>query len=86
MGTLTIRLPDEKHEKLRQLATRRKISINKLIEELSTIALSDFDAETRFRARAVLGSPQEGLRLLDLLDRETTTREASIPGRKGRRR
>ncbi|MDP9121907.1 MAG: toxin-antitoxin system HicB family antitoxin, partial [Acidobacteriota bacterium] len=36
MGTLTIRLPNEKHEKLRQLATRRKISINKLIEELST--------------------------------------------------
>jgi len=39
MGTLTIRLSDEKHEKLRQLATRRKISINQLIEELSTIAL-----------------------------------------------
>ena len=51
MGTLTIRLPEEKHEKLRQLATRRKISINKLIEELSTIALADFDAETRFRPR-----------------------------------
>jgi predicted transcriptional regulator len=70
MGTLTIRLSDEKHEKLRQLATRRKISINKLIEELSTIALTDFDAETRFRARAALGSPPEGLRLLERLDRQ----------------
>jgi hypothetical protein len=77
MGTLTIRLPDEKHEKLRQLATRRKISINKLIEELSTIALTDFDAETRFRARAALGSPREGLRLLDRLDYGTTVGEAS---------
>jgi hypothetical protein len=48
MGTLTIRLPDEKHEKLRQLAALRKISINKLIEELSTIALTDFDAEAPF--------------------------------------
>jgi len=86
MGTLTIRLPDEKHEKLRQLATRRKISINKLIEELSTIALTDFDAETRFRARAALGSPQEGLRLLDRLDQETTGGEASNFGRKSRRR
>jgi HicB family len=85
MGTLTIRLPEEKHEKLRQLATRRKISINKLIEELSTIALTDFDAETRFRARAALGSPPEGLSLLDRLDQETTAREGPIPGRKGRR-
>jgi predicted transcriptional regulator len=85
MGTLTIRLPDDKHEKLRQLATRRKISINKLIEELSTIALTDFDAETRFRARAALGSAQEGLRLLDRLDHETTAGEASSPGRRRRR-
>jgi hypothetical protein len=85
MGTLTIRLPDEKHEKLRQLATRRKISINKLIEELSTIALTDFDAETRFRARAALGSPQEGLRLLERLDREASGGATSTPRREGRR-
>jgi hypothetical protein len=41
-----------------------------LIDELSTIALTEFDAETRFRARVALGSREEGLRLLDLLDRE----------------
>ena len=70
MATLTIRLSDEKHERLRQLAEQRKISMNKLIDELSTIALADFDAETRFRARAALGSREEGLALLDLLDRE----------------
>jgi len=69
MGTLTIRLPEEKHERLRQLALRRNISMNKLIEELSTVALTEFDAETRFRARAAMGSAQEGLRLLDKLDR-----------------
>lgn len=69
MATLTIRLPDEKHERLRQLAERRNISMNKLIEELSTVALADFDAETRFRTRAALGSPEKGLRLLDELDR-----------------
>lgn len=68
MATLTIRLSDDKHERLRQLAERRKISMNKLIDELSTIALADFDAETRFRARAALGSRDEGLALLDLLD------------------
>jgi len=70
MATLTIRLSDEKHERLRQLAERRKISLNELIDELSTIALADFDAETRFRARAAQGSRAEGLALLDLLDRE----------------
>ena len=70
MATLTIRLSDEKHERLRQLAERRQISMNKLIDELSTVALVEFDAETRFRARAARGSKEEGLRLLDLLDRE----------------
>ncbi len=69
MATLTIRLSDEKHARLRQLAERRKISVNKLIDELSTVALTEFDAETRFRARAALGSPEEALRLLEDLDR-----------------
>jgi len=70
MATLTIRLSDEKHERLRQLAERRQISMNKLVDELSTIALTEFDAETRFRARATRGSREEGLKLLDLLDKE----------------
>ena len=68
MATLTIRLPDEKHTRLRQLARQRKISLNKLMEELATIALTEFDAETRFRARAARGSVSEGLQLLDKLD------------------
>ena len=71
MATLTIRLPDDKHERLRQLAKQRKISMNKLIEELSTIALAQLDAETRFRARAARGSAEAGLRLLDKLDKAT---------------
>jgi predicted transcriptional regulator len=65
---LTIRLPDDKHQRLRQLAQHRKISINKLIEEFSTLALAEFDVETRFRARAARGSVEEGLQLLDKLD------------------
>jgi hypothetical protein len=31
------------------------------MEELATIALTEFDAETRFRARATHGSVAEGL-------------------------
>ncbi|MGL4621195.1 ribbon-helix-helix protein, CopG family [Chroococcidiopsis sp.] len=70
MATLTIRLPDDKHERLKELAKRRNISVNKLIEELSTIALAEFDAETRFRAMVVGGNLKAGLDLLDKLDSE----------------
>ncbi len=68
MSTLTIRLPDEKHSRLRQLAKHRGISVNKLIEVLATISLAEFDAETRFRTLAARGSAEEGLALLDKLD------------------
>lgn len=42
--------------------------MNKLFEELSTIVITEFDAETRFRARAAAGSVEKGLALLDTLD------------------
>jgi hypothetical protein len=68
MATMTIRLPDEKHERLKRLAERRGISLNKLIEEWSTVALTGFDAETRFRLMARKGSAARALRVLDRLD------------------
>jgi predicted DNA-binding ribbon-helix-helix protein len=68
MATLTIRLPDDKHERLKEFAQSRGISVNKLIEELSTIALVEFDTYTRFKAMAALGDRQVGLALLDKLD------------------
>jgi len=67
MATLTIRMPDDVHERLTQLARSRKQSINKLMEELSIAALAEFDAETRFRVRTARGNPETGLRLLDKL-------------------
>lgn len=68
MSTLTIRLPNEKHERLRQLAKHRGLSINKLMEEMATIGLAEFDAETRFSLLASKGSPEKGLQVLDKLD------------------
>lgn len=68
MATLTIRLPDEKHSRLKELAQSKGISINKLIEELSTLALAEFDANTRFKAMAATGNPEEGLKILAKLD------------------
>lgn len=69
MGTLTIRLPDDKHERLKFLAERRNMSINKLFEEFSTMALAEFDVESRFRAQAARGNRERGLKLLDKIDR-----------------
>jgi predicted transcriptional regulator len=69
MGTLTIRVPDDTHERLKRLAQARGVSINKLIEEMSTAALAEFDAETRFRIRAARGDAAAGLRVLDRLDK-----------------
>jgi predicted transcriptional regulator len=68
MGTLTVRLPDDKHSRLKQLAEARGMSVNKLIEELPTIALTEFDAHTRFKAMAAQGDREVGLGLLDRLD------------------
>ena len=56
MATLKIRLPDDKHKRLKFLAEKRNISVNKLFEEFSTIALSEFDVETRFLAQAARGN------------------------------
>lgn len=69
MSTVTVRLPDQKHQRLKQLAKARKISVNKLIEEMATVALAAFDAEMHFRALAAQGNPESALRLLDKLDR-----------------
>ena len=70
MSTLTIRLPDDKHERLKALAKSNAISVNKLIDELATVALANFDARVRFEARASRGDPDRAVALLDRLDLE----------------
>lgn len=69
MSTLTIRIPEGKHARLRHLAKAKGISVNRLMDELATVALTGFDSETRFRAMAARGSRKTGLSLLDKLDR-----------------
>ena len=69
MATLTLRIPDDKHARLRQLAKQRRISVNLLLEEFWTAGLTEFDAETRFRAMVARGSAAKGLKLLEKLDK-----------------
>lgn len=67
MSTLTIRLPDDKHERLKALAENRQISVNKLIDELATIAIANHDARLRFAVRAGRGDVAKALEVLDRL-------------------
>lgn len=70
MSTLTIRLPDDTAQRLKNLAHTRGLSINKLMEELSTQAIAAFDAETRFRTLAARGNAVQALAILDRLDQQ----------------
>ena len=56
MTALTVRLPDEKHRRLKALAKSRGTPLNRLIDEMTTLMLAEFEAETRFRVRAKCGS------------------------------
>jgi HicB family len=69
MSTLTIRFPDDKHERLKALARSNSISMNKLIDELATVVLANYDARVRFETRAARGNPKRALALLNRLDR-----------------
>ena len=68
MSTITIRLPDDKHERLKTMAKQRKVSLNKLMDEMATVAITEHDTFTRFQIRAAKGSIEEGLELLNKLD------------------
>jgi predicted transcriptional regulator len=66
MTALTVRLPDEKHRRLKALAKTRGTPLNRLIDEITTVMLVEYDAETRFRLRADrgAGNVEAGLSLL----------------------
>ncbi len=49
----------------------KKISHNKLFDEFATIALTQFDAKTRFDLMASKGDKVKGLELLDKLDKDS---------------
>lgn len=68
MTTLSIRLPDDMAERLKNIAKHRDISLNKLMFELSTQVLAEEEAKQRFLAAQLRGNPQRALQLLDELD------------------
>lgn len=66
MSALTVRLPDDKHQRLRALAESRGTTLNRLIDDMATVMLAEFDAETRFKLRSARGAgrAERGLELL----------------------
>lgn len=79
MSVLTVRLPDSKHARLKEVARARGLSTNKFIEELTTIAIAQQDALTRFTLRASRGDVARGLKALDQLD-------ATLKAKSGRKK
>jgi predicted DNA-binding protein len=72
MSALTVRLSDEKHLRLKALAKSRGTPLNRLIGEMTTLMLAEFDAETRFAVRAARGAGRE-VRGLALLKKAAST-------------
>lgn len=67
MTALTVRLADDKYQRLKALARSRGTTLNRLIDEMATLMLAEHDAETHFRLRAARGAGlrQRALQLLD---------------------
>jgi hypothetical protein len=70
MGSLHLRISNEKHQRLKELAKSKNMSVNKLLEELATIALTEYDIETRFKVRANRGSTEKALEVLEKLKQD----------------
>jgi len=68
MSTLTLRIPDSKYERLKSYAKSKEISLNKLFDELATIALTQYDAKIRFDVMVAKANRARGLELLKKLD------------------
>ena len=66
MSALTLRLPDEKYKRIKEMAHQRGQSVNRLLDEVTTLLLVEFDAETRFKTRALRGKGKK-MRGLELL-------------------
>ena len=67
MSALTIRMADDKYQRLKALSRRRRTSVNQLIDEMATLLLAESDAETHFLLRAERGTGKQarGLELLE---------------------
>lgn len=60
MSALTLRLSDQKHQRLKALAKSKGVSVNNLLDEVTTLILAEFDLKTQFEVRAQRGRVKAG--------------------------
>jgi hypothetical protein len=67
MANLTLHIPDDKYQRLLALARSRGTTVDCMLDEMTTLMLAEFDAETCFQVRAACGAGElsRGLALLD---------------------
>ena len=70
MSIMTLRLPEDVANRLKNVAESRGMSVNKLLTEISVQALAAYDAEARFKTMAAEADIPAALSLLDRLDRQ----------------
>ena len=64
MSTMSLRLPESLHEKVRELAEREGISINRLVTTALAEKISALLTQEYLEERAARGSREEFLRIL----------------------
>ena len=64
MSTMSLRLPESLHEKVRELADREGISINQLVTTALAEKISALLTQEYLEARAARGSREEFLKIL----------------------
>lgn len=72
MANFTIRIPDDRYQRLKQLAQEKQVSLNRLFEEMATLMLAEQDVRIRLQLRQQRGSSEgllEGLDRLEALDK-----------------
>jgi hypothetical protein len=65
MSTMSLRLPESLHEKVRELAEREGVSINQLVTTALAEKISALLTQEYLEERAARGSREEYLRVLD---------------------
>ncbi|HOO73408.1 MAG TPA: toxin-antitoxin system HicB family antitoxin [Spirochaetota bacterium] len=65
MGTLSLRIPDSLHSKLKKLSKKEKVSLNQLINSAVTEKISALETEEYLIDRAKKGDLKKYLKALD---------------------
>ncbi len=73
MSALTIHLPEDQYERLRKLAKRRGIRLERLVESLVGRVLADADIKSTFDYHVARGDRDKGLTILESLERISRT-------------